>query len=64
MSCPIDVLYVNRAQRVVATDDSMVPWRLGRWRRGIRFVIDLPSGTAGATGAEVGDQLQVQGYKL
>ena len=64
MSFPIDVLYVNKDQQVVAIDENMVPWRFGRWRRGVRFVIELPSGTASATGAEVGDQLQVQGYKL
>ena len=64
MSFPIDVLHVNKSQQVVAIDDSIAPWRFGRLRRGVRFVVELPAGTARATGTQVGDQLQVHGYKL
>ena len=64
MSFPIDVVFVDRDQRVVAIDAEMAPWRFGRLHRGVRFVIELPPGTARATGTEVGDQLQVTGYEL
>jgi uncharacterized membrane protein (UPF0127 family) len=64
MSFPIDVVYVDRDQRVVAIDAEMKPWRFGRLHRGVRFVIELPAGTASAAGTEVGDHLQVAGYDL
>jgi hypothetical protein len=64
MGFPIDVLYVDRAQRVVAMDQHMAPWRFGRIHRRARFVIELPAGTIAATGTEVGDQLDVEGYGL
>ena len=64
MSYPIDVIYVNRAQEVVGIDQRLRPWRFGRFYRHVRFVIELPAGTAAATGTQVGDQLQVQGYEV
>ena len=64
MGFPIDVLYVDRAQRVVAIDRDMAPWRFGRIHRGARFVIELPAGAIAATGTQVGDQLLVEGYRL
>ncbi len=64
MSFPIDVLYVNTELQVVAIDDSMAPWRFGRLRRGVRFVIELPAGTASATDTQVGDHIQVEGYQF
>ena len=63
MSFPIDVLYVDRTQRVVAVDADVAPWRFGKMRRGVRFVIELPSGVASATGTKAGDQLKVEGYR-
>ncbi|MFC2015657.1 DUF192 domain-containing protein [Chloroflexota bacterium] len=64
MSFPIDVVYVDRDQKVVAIDQEMAPWRFGRMRKGVRFVIELPPGTAAATGTVAGDQLQVEGHDL
>ena len=42
----------------------MAPWRFGRIHRGARFVIELPAGTVHASSTEVGEQLEVQGYKV
>jgi uncharacterized membrane protein (UPF0127 family) len=64
MGFTIDVLYVDRALQVVAMDLCMAPWRFGRLRRQAHFVIELPAGTASATGTQVGDQLQVEGYSI
>ena len=64
MGFPIDVLYVDREQKVVAMDQAMVPWRFGRIHRGARFVVELPAGTLAATGTQPGDQLQVEGYRF
>ena len=64
MRFPIDVLYVNEAREVVGIDQNLPPWRFGRFYRRVRFVVELPAGTAQATGSQVGDQLQVQGYEV
>lgn len=59
MRVPIDILYVNGKDQIVAIDAQMPTWRFGRLRRAARYVIELPSGTVtDATGA-VGDQLRV-----
>jgi uncharacterized membrane protein (UPF0127 family) len=59
MSIPIDVLYVDKEDRVVALDPNMKPWAVGRPYRGTAYVIELPAGTIARTGTQVGDQLQV-----
>jgi len=61
MSIPIDVVYVDKEDRVVALDANMKPWAVGRMRRGVRYVIELPTGTIARTRTRTGDQLQV-GY--
>ena len=64
MSFPIDVLYLNREGEVVGIDHSLPPWRLGRFYKRVRCVLELPAGTAQATGSVVGDKLQVEGFDL
>jgi uncharacterized membrane protein (UPF0127 family) len=59
MSIPIDVLYVDRADRVIGADADMKPWAIGRPRRAARYVIELPAGAVARTGTQVGDQLRV-----
>lgn len=64
MRFPIDVLYVDRSQRVVGLHHALAPWWLGRLYRHAHFVVELPAGTLRATGTEVGDQLTVSGYEF
>jgi len=64
MGFPIDVVYVSAVKVVVGIDRNLAPWRFGRFYRRVRFVIELPSGTAEATGTEVGDRLEVKGYEV
>jgi len=64
MSFPIDVLYLNREREVVGIDHSLPPWHLGRFYKRVRCVLELPAGTAQATGTVVGDKLQVEGFDL
>lgn len=59
MSIPIDVLYIGKDERVLAIDAAMRPWAMGRMVRGAKSVLELPAGTAAATGTTVGDQLQI-----
>lgn len=63
MSIPIDVLYVDKEDRVIGLDEAMQPWRMGKLYRGGRYVIELPAGTIAATGTQVGDQLRVNERK-
>ena len=64
MSFPIDVLYLNRELELVGIDHSLPPWCLGRFYKQVRCVLELPAGTAKASGAVVGDKLQVEGFDL
>lgn len=59
MSIPIDVVYVSADHRVVALDPEMRPWAVGRFYRGVHYVVELPAGTIRHTGTAVGDQLRV-----
>jgi uncharacterized protein len=61
MSIPIDVLYVDKSDKVIALDRAMQPWRIGKIYRASRYVVELPAGTIERTGTAVGDQLKV-GY--
>jgi uncharacterized protein len=59
MRIPIDVVYVSRDDKVVAIDHTLKPWRIGSMHRGVRYVVELPAGTAARTKTAVGDQLKV-----
>jgi len=57
MSFPIDAVYLDRDSVVVAVDEGMAPWRIGHFVKGARSVLELPAGTIGATGTQVGDRI-------
>jgi uncharacterized membrane protein (UPF0127 family) len=56
MRAPIDVIFVDRDDRVLHVTPALRPWRLSRWVRGARAVLELAAGHAGSTAA--GDQLE------
>ncbi len=61
MRFPIDVLYVDRDNRVVRTQEYVRPWRIGPLHaRGGKYVIELPPGTIQATKTQVGDSLVIE----
>jgi uncharacterized membrane protein (UPF0127 family) len=59
MRVPIDVLFVDRADRVVGLRVAMPPSRpfAGVSPLRGRYVIEMPAGVIAATGTAVGDQL-------
>ncbi|MBW7881980.1 MAG: DUF192 domain-containing protein [Caldilineaceae bacterium] len=57
MSVPIDVVYVDKHDRVVAVDHVMRPWSIGRIYRQSQYVVELPAGTAEKSRTMPGDQL-------
>ncbi len=60
MSIPIDVIYVDKQDRVVATDANLRPWRIGRIARGVQYVVEVPTGTIASTKTAAGDSLRVR----
>ena len=60
MSFPIDVIYVDRDYTVLTVAPSLAPNRLGPFVWRARDVIELPAGTAAATGTVAGDRLIVE----
>ena len=57
MRFPIDVVFYDKEQRVVAVRENLAPYRLTSvvWRA--RGVVELPAGTVLASKTKVGDQL-------
>jgi uncharacterized membrane protein (UPF0127 family) len=60
MRFPIDVVFADKAHRVVGLTRAMPPNRpyAGAWRA--RYVVELPAGTIEATGTDLGDVLMVE----
>lgn len=59
MRFPIDVLFVDRAFRVVAVRSHLQPWRLAGPVPGAWAVVETACGTLARLGVQVGDELQV-----
>ena len=57
MRFAIDVVYLDRSRRVVKVVSALQPFRMSGVLRGVRSVIELPSGTIVATNTAVGDEL-------
>ena len=58
MRFPIDVLFLDPADQVLAVYAPLVPWRATAWVRGTKRVLELDAG--GAQGTQVGDRLECQ----
>ena len=60
MSIPIDVIYVDKEDKVVAVDKAMKPWAIGKMYGQSVYVIEMPAGTIEQTATQPGDQLAVR----
>jgi uncharacterized membrane protein (UPF0127 family) len=58
MKIPIDVLFLDASQQVVDVMHAMAPWRVSRVYFNAKSVLELPAGTADATGTKTGDTLE------
>jgi uncharacterized protein len=58
MQFPIDVLYLSRDRRILKIRPAMPAWRISACLRA-HSVLELPSGTAAATGTRRGDRLEI-----
>lgn len=63
MRFPIDVVFADKAHRVVGLAPDLAPNRpyAGAWRA--RYVVELPAGTIAATGTQLGDVLALERVK-
>jgi uncharacterized membrane protein (UPF0127 family) len=62
MKFPIDVLFLSRQKKVLKVRGRMVAWRVALSFRA-HSVLELPAGTAEATGTIAGDQLSFEKYE-
>jgi uncharacterized protein len=58
MKFPIDVVFLDSANRVVATYERLAPGRRTQWHRAARTALELPAGTLAATGTMTGDLIE------
>lgn len=59
MRVPIDVLYLDKENRVLDFDLELRPWRVGKPRWSAAKVLELPAGTIARSATRVGDRLLV-----
>ena len=64
MRFAIDVVFVDRASRVVKTIEDMQPFRASNPFLSALLTIELPAGTIRRTNTRVGDQLALQPRSL
>jgi uncharacterized membrane protein (UPF0127 family) len=59
MRYPIDAVFVAADGRVTKIVANLKPWRVVWWAPGARDCLELPAGTAAASGIEIGDRLEL-----
>jgi uncharacterized membrane protein (UPF0127 family) len=64
MKIPIDALFLDRSLQVVDVCHAMPPWRMSRVYFGAQSVLELPAGTAAASGTQVGDRLAFEPFEV
>lgn len=58
MAFPIDLLFLDKSNRVVAIYNGMPPFRVSRVVNKACLVMEFPSGTLAATGTATGDVIE------
>lgn len=59
MGYPIDLVFLDRSNRVTRVVHDMRPWRMVLSGGGGRDCLELPAGAAAASGTQPGDQLSL-----
>lgn len=57
MKIPIDAVFLDGSLTVVDICHAMAPWRMSKVYFGAKSVLELPAGTAAASGTQPGDRL-------
>src|SRR4030067_2010329 len=58
MKFPIDVVFLNKTNRVIATISNLQPNRIARFYLQAISVLELPAGLLDATDTRVGDEIE------
>ena len=61
MRFPIDVVYLDKNQRVVHLAQGLKPWRMAAVKLEAASVLELPGDTLAASGTKIGDELEIVG---
>ncbi|MBS4197904.1 DUF192 domain-containing protein [Lederbergia citri] len=59
MNYSIDVLYLDKENRIAAIDQDLKPGKLGTYYPGVESVVELPSGTVEKTRVSVGHEVKI-----
>ena len=59
MRYPIDVVFLDRNNRVLAMLEGLKPQRISRLVPASRGVIELPAGTVAVSGTRLGDEIKI-----
>ncbi len=59
LSFPIDVVFLDRAMRVLAVEERLAPGRFARIRWRARTVLELPAGRIRLSRTRVGDRIEI-----
>jgi uncharacterized membrane protein (UPF0127 family) len=58
MRFPIDVVFIGREKTIVGISHNVKPWRITSARKAVA-ALELPTGTAAASGLEIGQTLTI-----
>ncbi len=61
MRFPIDVIYLDKEQRVVHLEPGLKPWRMAAVKLQAASILELPGDTLGPSGTKIGDELEMVG---
>lgn len=60
MNFPIDVLFVDKDNKIIYLIQNFNPWRVSKIIKGSKYVVELPSGTINETNTVVGDIIEIK----
>jgi uncharacterized membrane protein (UPF0127 family) len=59
MRFPIDAVFVDKTGKVLHLEHGIKPWRISKFVRGGRAVLELPAGTIEQAGVTLGDVISL-----
>ncbi|MGI6345026.1 MAG: DUF192 domain-containing protein [Bacillota bacterium] len=59
MRFSLDVIFLDKAARVVGLEPELAPWRVSRRYPDAYYALELPAGSIAASGTALGDQLDL-----
>lgn len=60
MRFEFDAIFVDKENRVLHLVERMKPWRVSKFVKGGRAVLELPAGTIEASRTQIGDILEIR----